>query len=89
MLLNRPAVGHAQIRVMPNTPCLIGQAASAYVLGNNATGEDAEKVFALISSCGVPILSFFPLERARALDLPNIIRFRHGLYHALECGSML
>lgn len=37
---------------MPNTPCLIGQAASAYVLGNNATGEDAEKVFALISSCG-------------------------------------
>lgn len=42
----------AQIRVMPNTPCLIGQAASAYVLGNNATGEDAEKVFALISSCG-------------------------------------
>lgn len=41
-----------QIRVMPNTPCLIGQAASAFVLGNNATGEDAEKVFALISSCG-------------------------------------
>ena len=49
------AVGHVQIRVMPNTPCLIGQAASAYVLGNNATGEDAEKVFALISSCGEPL----------------------------------
>ena len=52
MSLSRFALGHVQIRVMPNTPCLIGQAASAYVLGNNATGEDAEKVFALISSCG-------------------------------------
>ena len=58
VLLNGSAVGHAQIRVMPNTPCLIGQAASAYVLGNNATGEDAEKVFALISSCGEPLCPF-------------------------------
>ena len=57
MLRDHYAMANVQIRVMPNTPCLIGQAASAYVLGNNATGEDAEKVFALISSCGVPLVS--------------------------------
>jgi pyrroline-5-carboxylate reductase len=43
---------HAQVRVMPNTPCLIGQAASAYVLGNNATGQDAAKTYTLMSSAG-------------------------------------
>ena len=37
---------------MPNTPCLIGQAASAYVLGSHATPEDNDKVFALMSSVG-------------------------------------
>ena len=42
----------AQIRVMPNTPCLIGQAASAYVLGNHATNEDAAKIYMLLSSAG-------------------------------------
>lgn len=41
-----------QVRVMPNTPCLIGQAASAYVLGSHATAEDNDKVFALMSSVG-------------------------------------
>ncbi len=41
-----------QIRVMPNTPCLIGQAASAYVLGNHATNEDAAKIYMLLSSAG-------------------------------------
>lgn len=37
---------------MPNTPCLIGQAASAYVLGTHATSDDNDKVFALMSSVG-------------------------------------
>ncbi len=37
---------------MPNTPCLIGQAASAYVLGNHATLEDGDRAFALFSSVG-------------------------------------
>ena len=37
---------------MPNTPCLIGQAASAYVLGSHATARDNDKVFALMSSVG-------------------------------------
>lgn len=41
-----------QMRVMPNTPCLIGQAASAYVVGTHATDDDAQKTYALMSSVG-------------------------------------
>lgn len=37
---------------MPNTPCLIGQAASAYVMGTHATESDAQKTYALMSSVG-------------------------------------
>lgn len=45
-------MGGVQVRVMPNTPCLIGQAASAYVLGNHATHEDAAKIYTLLSCAG-------------------------------------
>lgn len=41
------------IRVMPNTPCLVGQGASAYALGRRATEEDAEVVQQLMSAVGV------------------------------------
>lgn len=44
-----------QMRVMPNTPCLIGQAASAYVLGTHATDDDAQKTYALMSSVGASL----------------------------------
>eukprot|EP00884_Botryococcus_braunii_P019162 jgi/Botrbrau1/592/Bobra.0010s0057.2 len=43
------------VRVMPNTPCLIGAAASAYSLGRNATPADAAKVDALLSAVGVAL----------------------------------
>lgn len=46
--------GTRVVRVMPNTPCLIGQAASAYVLGNHATLEDGGRAYALFSSVGAP-----------------------------------
>ena len=42
----------SQIRVMPNTPCLIGQCASAYVTGNMASEEDSMKTFSLMSAVG-------------------------------------
>lgn len=40
-------------RVMPNTPCLVGQAASGFALNANATLEDAEVVKSLLSTVGI------------------------------------
>ena len=40
-------------RVMPNTPCLVGEAASGFALNSNATPEDGETVKKLLSTVGV------------------------------------
>jgi pyrroline-5-carboxylate reductase len=45
--------GQRIIRVMPNTPCLIGRGASAYSLGSGATGQDAELIGQLLRTVGV------------------------------------
>jgi len=39
-------------RVMPNTPCLVGQSASGYCLGASATRQDGELVATLLSAVG-------------------------------------
>ncbi|TWT31550.1 pyrroline-5-carboxylate reductase [Blastopirellula retiformator] len=41
------------IRVMPNTPCLIGESASAVCTGSGATAEDAALIEQLMSAVGV------------------------------------
>ncbi len=41
------------IRVMPNTPCLVGEAASGFSRGGNATEEDARLVKDLLETVGV------------------------------------
>lgn len=41
------------IRVMPNTPALVGASATGYALGENATPEDAAMAQKLFSSVGV------------------------------------
>jgi pyrroline-5-carboxylate reductase len=41
------------IRVMPNTPCLVGAAASGVAAGKNATEEDVALVRQLFSSVGI------------------------------------
>ena len=47
-----PAGVHV-IRVMPNTPALVGAGAAAYALGNHATAADGELAQQLLSAVGV------------------------------------
>lgn len=44
--------GPRLVRVMPNTPCLVGSGASAYCLGPGATAADGELVTRLLSAVG-------------------------------------
>ncbi len=44
--------GMRVIRVMPNTPCLIGASATAFALGKNATDADGQLVFQLFNAVG-------------------------------------
>ena len=46
-------VGARVIRVMPNTPALVGEAASAFALGKNATAVDGELAKKLLSAVGI------------------------------------
>ncbi len=46
------APGARVVRVMPNTPALIGQGASAYALGSNATSDDAALASSLLKAVG-------------------------------------
>lgn len=44
--------GRRIVRVMPNTPCLIGASASAYTPGQGVTGEDLAQVDRLLNAVG-------------------------------------
>jgi pyrroline-5-carboxylate reductase len=46
------AGGQRIVRVMPNTPCLVGRGASGYSLGPGATAADGQLVARLLSSVG-------------------------------------
>lgn len=43
------------IRVMPNTPALVGELAAGYCLGSSATSEDAGLVGGILSGLGVAV----------------------------------
>jgi pyrroline-5-carboxylate reductase len=43
------------VRVMPNTPCLVGVGATAFSLGKNATPEDARLVKMLFETVGLAV----------------------------------
>lgn len=49
------------VRVMPNTPCLVGQGASAFCLGEGVEDGDAELVQKLLNATGVVVQTSEPL----------------------------
>lgn len=53
--LEECAPGVRWVRVMPNTPALVGASASAYALGNEATRADAAVVQELFGSVGLAL----------------------------------
>jgi len=44
---------HRVIRVMPNTPALVGRGAAGYALGSRATVEDADLAASLLQATGI------------------------------------
>jgi pyrroline-5-carboxylate reductase len=50
-------LGHNRriVRVMPNTPCLVGESASAYCLGGTATPADGELIASMLASVGLAL----------------------------------
>lgn len=48
----KPGVAFRLVRVMPNTPALVGRGASAYALGGCATGEDAALAEKILGAVG-------------------------------------
>jgi pyrroline-5-carboxylate reductase len=48
--------GARVIRVMPNTPALVGEAAAAFALGKSATAADGELAKKLLSAVGIAFL---------------------------------
>ncbi|MGJ8694972.1 MAG: pyrroline-5-carboxylate reductase [Verrucomicrobiaceae bacterium] len=49
------------VRVMPNTPCLVGEGAAAFSLGDNATEDDSALIKSLLGSVGLVIQVKEPL----------------------------
>jgi len=54
-LENLLPAGTRVIRVMPNTPALVGEAASAFALGKSATAADGELAKKLLSAVGLAL----------------------------------
>ncbi|MCH7913195.1 MAG: pyrroline-5-carboxylate reductase, partial [Deltaproteobacteria bacterium] len=47
--------GSRVVRVMTNTPCVVGVAASAYARGSHATKEDLDRVERILKSVGIAL----------------------------------
>ena len=55
--------GAKVIRVMPNTPAMVGAAAAGYSLGHHATSDDGKLTETLLSAVGIAVQVPWPLNR--------------------------
>ncbi|MEM7011353.1 MAG: pyrroline-5-carboxylate reductase [Verrucomicrobiota bacterium] len=53
--LEEAAANHRAVRVMPNTPALVGKGASAYAIGKSANEADGEMVKTILEAVGLAI----------------------------------
>ena len=88
--------GARVIRVMPNTPALVGASASAFASGKFATAEDAQLAQKLFSSVGVALQVKESLLDAEFTDITaSVVRFERRVTdialfaHGLVCGTPL
>lgn len=51
--LEKALPGRRVVRVMPNTPCLVGEAACGFALGTHATDDDRTLVKTLLDAVGI------------------------------------
>ena len=69
------------VRVMPNTPCLVGETASAMCLGGKASEEDAEEVRTLFSSVGRIVQVRICLRSRSSIYLDGLVALTVRSYH--------
>jgi len=72
------------VRVMTNTPCVVGEAASAYALGTHATAKDQERVKSILESVGIAL----PLEE-KHLDAVTALSGSGPAYFLLFIESLV
>jgi len=81
--------GARVVRVMPNTPCLIGRGASGFSLGQQATPEDTELVNRVLSAVGIAFEVPEPLLDAVTGLSGSGPAFVYTMIEALSDGGVL
>jgi len=77
------------VRVMPNTPLLVGQGAAAYCLGSAATAEDEAIVRRMLGASG----SICQVKKESKMDAVRLGHQQHGQplasMNAIDPGNLI
>lgn len=83
------SAGTKLVRVMPNTPCLVGRGASGFSPGQHATSEDTELVNRLLNAVGIAFEVPEPLLDAVTGLSGSGPAFVYTIIEALSDGGVL